>query len=71
MHYNIDPLKKRCHLKVFTRIRPGFIEYHFKNINVDNFDIDKELMYMRLEVQAPWNGTMTHEKAEAITTPKG
>lgn len=26
---------------------------------------------MRLKVQAPWNGTMTLEKAETMTTPKG
>ena len=55
---------------MFTRIRPGFIEYQFKKINVETFDLEKELVHMRLEIQAPWNGTMTQEKAENMTTPK-
>ena len=71
INYSIDRSNKTCHLKVFTRIRPGFIEYLFTSIDLETFDLDYELKGMRLEIQSPWNGTMTKEKYELVSTQNG
>ena len=55
---------------MFTRIRPGFIEYLFTSIDLETFDLDYELKNMRLDIQSPWNGTMTKEKYELVSTPQ-
>ena len=50
VHYRIEPLVRRCHLKVFTRIRPGYIEYYLRDIDPKNFNLDDQLRHMRLEI---------------------
>lgn len=50
VQYKIDETKRDCLLKVFTRIRPGFIEKLMTNIKIETFNIDKELQHMKLEI---------------------
>ena len=54
-----------CDLKMYNRIRPGHITKRIKNIDLETFNIDKELDMMKLEIKSPWNGTMT-EKTLAL-----
>ena len=39
-----------CDLEIYSRLRPGFITYQIKDIDLDTFDLDEELCKLRLEM---------------------
>ena len=45
-------------LKIFTRLRPGYIEKRIENIDLDTFNISELLSRIRLQIQSQWNKTL-------------
>ena len=56
--YDIIPETKTCILKIFTRIRPGFVEKRVENIDVETFNINELISHMHLQIQSTWNNTL-------------
>ena len=57
---------KECQLKIYSNLRPGYLEKTLKKIDLTAFDIRKELSMMKLEIKALWNGTMTKEELQVL-----
>ena len=53
-----------CDLEIYSRLRPGFIAYQIKDVNVDKFDLDSELDKIRLEMSEKANPDQTPPPAK-------
>ena len=64
VEYEIDPKKKTCELKVWSRLRPGHLSKTLTKLDMSTFDIDEQLSMMRLKIKADWNSAQEKEKPE-------
>ena len=53
--YEIFPETKTCILKIFTRIRPGYVEKRVENIEIESFNINELFSRMQLTIRSNWN----------------
>lgn len=48
--YDINRVKKTCRFKIFSRIRPGYIEKIVYDIDVANFNVNEQISLLQLKV---------------------
>ena len=63
VNYKVDPIQNICKLKIYTRIRPGYIKKTFE-VDQATFDIDKELKFLKFEIASHWDGSMKPKAQE-------
>ena len=50
IHYYVDEEARTCSFEIHTRLRPGHITAEVHDIDPENFDLDKEISKLRLNM---------------------
>jgi len=55
VEYHLNNAAKTCDLKIYSKIRPGFLSKTLTNIDVKTFDIDKSLDMLKFSILSSWD----------------
>lgn len=50
IQFRTEPKERKCHLKIFSRLRPGFKTQTISDIDPETFEIDKEIDKLQFSV---------------------
>lgn len=48
--WKLDVVDKACHCKIYTRLRPGFVTLTINNVDIDTFNINREVALIKYSV---------------------